>query len=275
MKKFDSILIYAAFAAFAGGLAACDNIADDDRLIPVPEPEVKRNVLIQEFTGVRCPNCPQGAAAVHSILDYYAKGSVVAVSLHPSGSPFTRPLNGLNLTSAPATAYFNHYHPSAFPSAIIDGAAPDANTAAWDGMVYAELEKTTPMDISASTSFDASDRKLTVEYDVRFKEIMTSAANINVWLTESGIIGPQLNNTQTVPDYEHNHVLRASLTGDWGESLGESFLYGEELNGKTEIVLEDAWVADNCSVVIFAQNPSSKYVYQVIEISLKADDENK
>lgn len=39
-------------------LASCSNIAEDERYIYVKPAEVKRSVLIEDFTGQRCINCP-------------------------------------------------------------------------------------------------------------------------------------------------------------------------------------------------------------------------
>src|SRR5690348_14133339 len=51
---------------------------------PVQTPETK-NVLIEEFTGVRCPNCPQGHVIIANIKAANP-GRVVSVSLHPQNS---------------------------------------------------------------------------------------------------------------------------------------------------------------------------------------------
>ncbi len=49
------------------GFTACDNIDEDDRFIPVERPHSEKTVLIEEFTGARCVNCPDGAAVVAAL----------------------------------------------------------------------------------------------------------------------------------------------------------------------------------------------------------------
>ena len=51
---------------------------------PVATAEVK-NVVIEEFTGVRCPNCPQGHVIIANIKAANPN-RIVAVSLHPVNS---------------------------------------------------------------------------------------------------------------------------------------------------------------------------------------------
>ena len=40
-----------------------------------------RQVLIEEFTGVRCVNCPAGSEAIENLLDSYGD-QLVAISIH-------------------------------------------------------------------------------------------------------------------------------------------------------------------------------------------------
>lgn len=265
MTKLNFNILSAVLIGSASLLIACDNIADDDRLNELPKQEIKRNVLIQEFTGQRCPNCPEGAAMVSDIIADNPEGSVVAVSLHPSGTNFTRPLGGLNLTSATATAYYNYYRPTGFPAAVIDGDTPATNIATWSAKVYNELSTNSPVDIDIDARFSPEDRKLSVGYSLMMLETLNAPATINLWVVESGIIGPQYTNGPQNPTYSHNHVLRGSLTGDWGVSLGNSFSFADNLQGNYERELPEEWVADNCHIVAFLQNPDSKFVYQVVE----------
>ena len=62
-------IIYTALVAF--GLIACDNIAEEDRLIYEPLPEVNRSVLIEDFTGQRCVNCPTAADEIQKLQKEY------------------------------------------------------------------------------------------------------------------------------------------------------------------------------------------------------------
>ena len=56
---------------------------------PFEEPDSKRVVLLEDLTGVQCPNCPKGAAAIEDILTKLPN-NVVAVGVH--GTFLTKPL---------------------------------------------------------------------------------------------------------------------------------------------------------------------------------------
>lgn len=268
MKHFiKSSLLLICVGIAASALVSCDNVPEDERLIPVPRAEVARKVLIQEFTGQRCPNCPEGAAMVESLKEEYPD-AIISINLHPVGPTFNRPVGGLKLTSEIATELYNYYNPTTFPAAVIDGESPLTNINSWDGAVYKETELSAPASIEFTTQFDDATRKLTVDYDVIFNETYSPEMNINIWIVENGIVGPQYTNGPRDDNYVHNHVARTTLTGTWGKSIGSLFIPDQEAAGQYSIIVNPEWVAENCDVIVFISNASSKRVEQAEQKSM-------
>ena len=57
------------------------SLVDTSYLSSTPIPSADKNVLFEEFSGVRCSNCPSGNGATHTI--YAAKGArFVPVTVH-------------------------------------------------------------------------------------------------------------------------------------------------------------------------------------------------
>ena len=75
---------YLFVAVFAGLtlLTSCENIDESDRLIEVTPTEVSRAVLVEEFSGQFCVNCPYGAAQLHRMEAEYGADSLVVVTIH-------------------------------------------------------------------------------------------------------------------------------------------------------------------------------------------------
>ena len=48
-------------------LVACSHIDEGDRLIYVKPADVKRRVLLEDFTGQRCINCPKANDEIKSL----------------------------------------------------------------------------------------------------------------------------------------------------------------------------------------------------------------
>ena len=62
-------------------LTGCDYIAEDERLIyEKPEP-AQRVVLLEDFTGQRCSNCPTATAVIEQLHEAYGE-ALVAVGIH-------------------------------------------------------------------------------------------------------------------------------------------------------------------------------------------------
>lgn len=276
MKATHFLTYTLLLAALATG---CDNIAEDDRYSKVEKPVVEnpRNLLIMEFTGNSCSNCPTGASTIEQIKED-EPGRVISVGLHPEGSTFTRPVNTTHsaskrqdFRSEAATAIFDYYgKPNVFPCAIFNGLESSMSTSIPDWITKATdaLKASAAMNISATTSYDAESRNLAVDYTIEFVNTVTSKINATVWLVENDILG-----TQTMPDgktnrdYVHNHVLRASLNGNWGEEIGSGFDSDTTPITKTaSMTLQEDWVAENCDLVIFVYSDDNKEVEQAIQI---------
>ena len=58
--KLKNIMLGAMSAIITLAAASCSNIDEDERLIYVKPADVGRAVLIEDFTGQKCVNCPTG-----------------------------------------------------------------------------------------------------------------------------------------------------------------------------------------------------------------------
>ena len=98
-----------AFLAFAVGLLACDIIPENDRIKPFEPVETQQRVLLTEFTGMKCVNCPRAAELAHSLLETYPDNFVV-VAMHPASNHFTTPEDPLyDLRCEEADEYYKYF----------------------------------------------------------------------------------------------------------------------------------------------------------------------
>ena len=81
------------------------------------------------------------------------------------------------------------------------------------------------VNVAFDASVDALSRQLTVNLEAYFTADGPSSVYVNVALIQDSIPGPQVNGSTYYPSnivngkYQHNHVLRHMLTGQWGEAL--------------------------------------------------------
>ena len=121
-------IIYTALVAF--GLIACDNIAEEDRLIYEPLPEVNRSVLIEDFTGQRCVNCPTAADEIQKLQKEYGKDAIIAVGIH--GGPmavYPNPERGIiGLATETGDNYNDYWKVEQWPMGMVNRGAVCAYT---------------------------------------------------------------------------------------------------------------------------------------------------
>lgn len=275
-------ILYVATSAFVlmPFATACDNISDDDRFIiedkPVPSPHaVPKTLLVQEFTGVRCPNCPTGAQAIHDIQNENP-GRVIAVGVFPDAGSLTRPWTSTqDFRTDEAQVLYSYYKRPDLPAAVFNGVITGALPTQWSTIADPYLLEEGKMTISLTSEYSEQEHKVKVNYEITLTDNLSEQLNLMVWLTEDGIVGRQSTLTETLKDYVHNHVLRKSFfSEEWGKELGNSFDNGEKIIGEASTTLDESWVAENCHVVVFVQRADNKEVKQAAEIAVISSSED-
>ena len=78
MKIFNKI---SAIALVCIALTACNEVDPDDRFEELPAVSCKRTVLLEEFTGQECTNCPDAHRLVANLHEQYGE-QLVSVAIH-------------------------------------------------------------------------------------------------------------------------------------------------------------------------------------------------
>ena len=262
------------------GLTACSNIDEDERLIYVEPAEVNRPVLIEDFTGQACVNCPNATAAIHELQETYGEENVIAVAIHCGpfahqksnmGNAFLSDL-GTNL----GDEYYKHWDIRAQPTLMINRSSLIDIPQELPAVVANELKKT------STVHFDA------VEFSNNAVLVDMSSSDrvegrLQVWIVEDSINAkdPQTKYQQFMPDgsrrqdYVHNHVFRASLTNDaYGETVtleagNKSYTQDFYLQGNEALDnFEHLWQKQYLSAVVFFWN-EQQGVMQAIRVPFK------
>ena len=250
MKLKNNIYNKFAICAAALSLMACSNIDEDDRLIEVEPVQVARRVLIEDFTGQRCVNCPEGAAKIEDMMREYGADNIIAVGIH--GGP---------LWTETGEYYYQKNNIEASPTALFDRKAKSSDVDKWMGLVYDAIKVAAPLELDATTSYDEATRTVTI--NVNAKGVLDVTGKLQLWLTEDNITNIQyMENDIINPSYVHNHVFRTAVNGQDGEDF--SIAWDEEKTVTNTYVLDEDWKAENMSVVAFVYNNSG--VQQVVKV---------
>ncbi len=252
-------------ATAAWSLASCDKVDEDDRLIYVAPAEVSAHVLIEDFTGQSCINCPAASDVIAELQETYGHENVIAVGLY--SGPFGKSSKGIfyPLTTETGDYYYEQRGIEAQPCGSINRGAASYNTAEWATVVRDALQQTSPVSIECEASLNSETNNIAVDVTIGSSQEY-SDVKVNVWLIEDNVTSWQLMpGNKLENDYTHNHVFRTALTAVDGDAIllspgSENKLsYSSSLS---EVDTKGEWVAENLSIVAFVSN--AKGVLQVI-----------
>lgn len=262
MKRY----IYIIIGSICLILAACDHIPEAERLIyEKPEP-AQRVVLLEDFTGQRCTNCPKATDAIEQLQETYGE-ALVAVGIHGGPLGFAGNARLTGLATETGDVYYNHWNLEYQPIGLVNRRAP-VNYPEWAAAVKDELAKPAPLHLVGKAVL--TDNTINIQISV-YGTDGTVAGKLQVWLLEDGITALQLmpDGTSNM-EYIHNHVFRTAVNGIWGED----FIIKEgETDQKTMTqALEPNWNPEKLSIVSFVYNDSG--VQQAVKFKVKDNIEN-
>jgi hypothetical protein len=261
--------------------------ASDTSYTATPETPQQRMVVIEEFTGVTCPNCPAGHTVLKAIEDANA-GRIVSIGIQAFGVNQAKPAEGPeavtrhdNRTQAGTDVGNNIFGGiSAIPVAGIDrslfngGLLVDRNN--WTGTVNNRLAMATPANVSITSTYNTSTRQAVIKVHVAYTSAVAKAQNLTVALTESNIVDAQegVQPTGWDQDYVHKYVLRDILTAPTGSAILTNQSVKQPGQVYERIFVYDvnaAWNADTCEIVAFVSNNqgADKEIVQGAEAHLK------
>ncbi len=248
-------LIYDTFCALGmfALLAACDEVDTSDRYIEVPAAKVERTVLLEDFTGQKCVNCPDAHRIAEALEKQYGEHMVV-VAIHCDLN-MSYPADNKRYTGLRQPEGQEYYERSGItdglPMGIVDGHRPAINADRWADAVYNDIQQTTPLSIDMQAHLDGD--RIAIECTLLSSESLTG--NLVLWIVESGIVARQESSTGRINDYVHNNVFRACVNGLDGDAVNlvsrepRPFSYSIAIK-KTDT---EAWVPDNLAVVAFVK----------------------
>ena len=251
-------------------------------IIPPFEPITSdRIVLVEEVTGVRCPNCPSGSAKIANLLEQFP-GQVVAVGIHGDFLTFPYNESKFDFRNDFAKEIENYLKPwEGKPAAFVNRKKFDEEPLVaisefdlLNSYVSQELNASHLVSLDLSSQYDEVSRSLELFLGVIPLQDLEGDFKVSIMLTESHIIDRQANVGEVIEEYEHNHVLRTMLTAFDGDPIASSFVQNEIVNQQFQITLppeDGTWIADNMYAVAFISDLSGdqKVVLQAIEIPIR------
>lgn len=268
MKK----ILYTLPIILVLSMVSCDVIDSDNIFEPIENDttvvDQKRVILLEEFTGNRCPNCPKAAIEAEKLMTMFPE-QIVLIAIHAGF--YAQPLPPLGYTEDFRTDVGNelldYYGIQAFPKGVINRSQFNGSYALdhgeWEAVISELAQQNSVVDIKIDASYDATTRNTSVTVNTTTSEIDAANIKLCVYLTENNLICKQANGSEEVEDYPHDHVLRASFNGTWGENIN----LGKD-SKNYNLTINENWNPDNCQVVAFVYRDDDKSVYQAFQVNL-------
>ncbi len=243
-------------------------ISCEEVMVNVPDPkppETEKIVLVEELTGATCPNCPKGAAALESILEFF-EGSVVAVGIHGVQQAAPVPnLSKYDFRNPAAVELEESFAPFlGKPSAVINRVKFDdqqfvaiTGTDVWSNYVEQELQRASELNLFIAADYDTNTRAIDIEVTVNGVRDLVGDYLITVLITQSHIIDAQEDVSEIIEEFEFNHVLMDAVTDPLGDPFRTEITPGEIITQNYTYTLpeEDGlWVAEDMEIVAFVHN---------------------
>jgi len=236
-----------------------------------------KKVLLEDYTGQACQNCPRAAEQAHEIQEQYGE-QVVVIAVH--AGYYAEPTSSYpnDFTTDTGDAWDTHFGNSSLgnPNGMVDRINyPNFHVlqfSQWEEKVSLQLQTMPTVGIQLAVNYNPASGLICVDTQTEVLTSLETNLHLTVVLIESGIISDQTDSSQDpqhVVDYEHNHVLRKGLTNPWGESLGqESYLQSELFTQRYSIEKQADWDINNMAVIAFVSDPETYEVLQVEELHL-------
>lgn len=246
-------------------------VVNTDEII---EYTVPKNVLLEDYTGVRCVNCPASHQIALELQEKY-EYKVIPLFVH-AGALSAVPPNGsyIDFTTDEADEWYYYFGFDLNPVGTINRKIVDGiyafSTHSWEEEVANAIQEETTVEMTTFITYNDANRELKVDVNSKFLVEMPDTYSLTVCIVEDSIKGGQMTPQGNNLDYIHRYVFRTTMNGTWGEELNTAAVAPQELITKSYITtLNEAYNADQCYIIAYVSNSATKEILQVIEKKIK------
>lgn len=286
MKKISVIL---ASLALVFAMTSCDKLKEPYKIEP-PVIVVDTNlvqltaedtlnfdgkivVLLEDYTGVRCANCPE-AAEIASQLQEQNEGHLIVLGVHPN-TAYQIPYNDVtDFRTEEGNDWNNYFNIDSYPSGTVNRKEAIGNPE-WTAAVNNVIGSDAPVRLIVKTAYNESEREVSLSV---YSKFLTTVESDDVRLTlcmmEDSIVGPQQTTTGVNTNYMHRHVFRGTVDGlTWGRVLdinsGSTIESGRYFATNMKFNVDEKYNADQFYIVAFITDHNTRQVLMAAEAKIK------
>jgi hypothetical protein len=240
------------------------------------------NVMLEDYTGHTCTNCPAAAVIAKNIEDSKG-GKVTVVSVHASTT------SGFQLPEPPelpldhrteagteyATAMGLTFNPAGMVNRNIYSSNYYTFDSEWSGYVDAELTNSPDFNIQVQFNHYPSTNGLFIHTEVEALNAVSSDYNVIVMLVREHVEAPQKETGGVInEEYEHHNVLSDNINDTWGTPIitggigaGEK-IYNNYTYQLPDPISDTTYNVNNLSLVTVVSDRNTYQIKQVVKTEL-------
>lgn len=253
-----------------------ESIVEESDTIPLTDEDIanfdgKMVVLLEDYTGVKCNNCP-AAGALALQLQEQNEGHLVVLGVHPK-TALQSPAGGFpDFRTDDGHEWNTEFNIPAYPNGMINRKGGFIAPAGWTDTVNSLIGTDAPVRLIIKTEYE--DQELKISVHSKFLQTVNSGdVRLTVCMMEDNILGKQQTPSGIDAAYMHRHVFRGTANGQtWGSILDTNADYieaGREFVTNMKFVLSDEYNADEFYIVAFISDNVTKEVLMTAERKIK------
>ncbi len=231
--------------------------------------DFEKKVILLDFTAINCVYCPAANKVSHDLAFSYGVENVILLGAHASPLAEPKKPEDVDMRSETSTELFSKFATptTGLPIGMINQKLKDGvrllNFGLWDKQIIDESFLEPDLAMEMELTYNEVEGTVRISVDCDYINEGSADDNLCIYVTEDSIVSPQKNNNEVIPDYVHNHVLRGSVTGTFGEQLksgGASA--GESITKEYTYKIPDGFRPNKLRFIAFVQDVNSYYIKQ-------------
>ena len=217
-----------------------------------------KTVLIKDFTGVRCNNCPAAAEYAHNLQHQLDEDHIFILSVH--AGYLAQPAGQFpNFLTDEGTEWYNNNESN--PLFSVDHVAlTDGNTfyvEQIDASVANALNEEQSFEIVVTNHYNEATRRLELEAKAIALDDRDGQFSMTICLVEDHIIGWQMLPSGVDREYDFRNVFRGTLNGTYGTVFEEAHVAAnDDFSLSYDITLNESYNADECYLMVYVADRS-------------------
>lgn len=284
MKRITLLL---ASVAVVFAMTSCDKVKEpykieppvivvDTNLVQLTEADTlnfdgKIVVLLEDFTGVRCVNCPEAAETATQLQEQH-EGHLVVMGVHPKGA-LQNPAGGYpDFRTEEGNEWNNYFNIDSYPTGTVNRKEAIGDPE-WTAAVNEAISGDAPVRLIAKTAYNDTIREVSLSVYAKFlTTVDCDDVRLTLCMMEDSIVGAQQTPSGVNPEYMHRHVFRGTVDGfTWGRVLSDagSIAAGSNFVTNMKFTLGDEYNAEHFYIVAFISDNTTKKVLMAAEAKIK------